>query len=112
MMEGCMIRFGSKLVVVLSLVAPSLAMAQEGDQPVVSRGQGWSLYSGQTVGGGADVVAGQIGWPGLSLTYLHGATDRFDLGVKLTPINYGFEGITQRVYPGIKIQGVARLELT
>lgn len=107
-----MSRWFVKWVCVVSLVLPTAAFAQvDGDQPVVSRGQGWSLYSGQTVGSGADVVSGQVGWPGLSLQYLHGATSRFDLGVKLTPINYGFEGITNRVMPGIKIQAVARLGL-
>lgn len=109
-----MVRSMSRVVVLLSAVLPAVVFAQsvDLDQPVVvSRGQGWSLYSGQTVGNDANVIAAQLGWPGLSAEYLHGATSRFDIGAKLTPINYGFEGIVTRVIPGIKVQAVARLGL-
>lgn len=102
-----------RLVVAFAVVLPATVVAQdiEADPPVVSRGQGWSLYSGQTVGAGSNVVAAQIGWPGLSLSYLHGAADTFDIGVRLTPLNYGVEGQIRQTRIGMKLQMVARLQL-
>jgi hypothetical protein len=107
-----MFRLVKKVVCGLALVAtPALAQISVSD-PVVSRGgQGWSLYSGQTVGTGSNVVAGQLGWPGLWLTYLHGATNQLDFGARFTAINYGFESRTSEVAPGMKLQLVARLGL-
>ncbi len=102
------------IVVALSVLsAASAARAQEaGSPPVVSRaGQGWSLHSGQTVGAGNNVIGAQVGWPGLSATFLHGATREFDLGVRFTPLNWGFESRVRDTFLGIKIQGVARLQL-
>jgi len=95
----------SGLVVGMLLVSGA-AMAQEG----YSRGQGWSVLSGQTVGQGATVLDGQLGWPGISLGLLHGATSRFDIGGKFS-FNYGREGIVTSVVPGIKLQAWMRLML-
>ena len=39
------------------------------------RGQGWSVLSGQTVGQGNTAFVGQVGWPGLSASLLHGGTE-------------------------------------
>jgi hypothetical protein len=101
---------GALLVFVLGVTAASAQDISASD-PVISRGgQGWSLHSGQTVGAGATVGGAQIGWPGLSATLLHGATSEFDVGVRLTPLNYGFEGRVQDTHVGIKLQGVARLQ--
>jgi hypothetical protein len=108
-----MFRFVTKAVCGLALVTTP-AMAQiSASNPVITRGgQGWSLYSGQTVGAGSNVVAGQLGWPGLWLTYLHGTTDQLDFGARLTAINYGFESrLGDDLAPGMKLQLVARLGL-
>lgn len=106
-------RFISKWVLVGVLALPSLAAAQDvsTEAPIVTRGQGWSAHSGQTVGDGVNVVTGQIGWPGISASFLHGATNRLDVGVRLTPLNYGFEGRIRNVFLGLKLQGVVRLGL-
>ncbi len=98
---------------VLALFAGGAASAQtiQSSEPVVSRGgQGWSLHSGQTVGAGNTVVGGQVGWPGISATLLHGVTREFDIGARLTPLQYGFEGRVREQFLGIKLQGVARLQ--
>lgn len=79
-------------------------------EPVISRGQGWSVLSGQTVGSGATVIVGQLGWPGISATLLHGATDKLDVGARLG-LNYGREGIITDVVSGIRAQLVVRLKL-
>jgi hypothetical protein len=91
------------------VLASTAALAQEA-QPSYGRGQGWSVLAGDTVGAGSNAFVGQIGWPGLSLGLLHGATSRFDIGGKFT-FNYGQEGIVQIVEPGIKLQAWVRLQL-
>jgi len=96
----------SGLLLGMLLVSGS-ALAQEGSY---GRGQGWSVLSGQTVGQGRNTLVGQVGWPGLSLGLLHGATQRFDIGGKLS-FNYGREGIVTRVVPGLKLQAWMRLML-
>ncbi|MGZ3458853.1 MAG: hypothetical protein ACXU86_10175 [Archangium sp.] len=91
------------------LLVSSAAVAQ--DQGVsYGHGQGWSVLSGQTVGQGGTVLTGQVGWPGISLGLLHGATSRFDIGGKLS-FNYGREGIVTSVVPGLKLQAWVRLML-
>ncbi|KFA93970.1 hypothetical protein [Archangium violaceum] len=90
------------------LLVSGAALAQE-EGATYSRGQGWSVLSGQTLGSGT-AVTGQVGWPGLSLGLLHGATSRFDIGGKFT-FNYGHEGIITSVVPGLKLQGWMRLML-
>jgi hypothetical protein len=80
---------------------PGLASAQ---------GQGWSVLSGKTVGTGTNVFHGEIGWPGLSGTLLHGVNSNFDLGGKFT-FNYGFEGATSDINPGFKLQGALHFQV-
>ncbi|MBM7114192.1 hypothetical protein [Archangium primigenium] len=93
-------------VVLGLLLVSGSALAQEGGY----RGQGWSVLSGQTVGQGRNTLVGQLGWPGLSLGLLHGATPRFDIGGKLS-FNYGYEGIVTSVVPGLKLQAWMKLAL-
>ncbi|WNG34593.1 hypothetical protein F0U61_13785 [Archangium violaceum] len=92
---------------VLVLLVSGVAVAQEASY---GRGQGWSVLSGQTVGQGGTALVGQVGWPGLSLGLLHGATSKFDIGGKLS-FNYGREGIVTSVVPGLKLQAWVRLML-
>ncbi|QRK04054.1 hypothetical protein JQX13_27655 [Archangium violaceum] len=94
------------LLVVVLLVSGA-AVAQDVSY---GRGQGWSVLSGQTVGQGGTALVGQVGWPGLSLGLLHGATSKFDIGGKLS-FNYGREGIVTSVVPGLKLQAWVRLML-
>ncbi|HYO52006.1 hypothetical protein [Archangium sp.] len=91
------------------LLVSSAAMAQD-EGVSYGRGQGWSVLSGQTMGQGGTAFVGQVGWPGVSLGLLHGATSRFDVGGKLT-FNYGYEGIVTSVVPGLKLQAWLRLML-
>jgi hypothetical protein len=88
----------------------SVAMAQDEGQVSYGRGQGWSVLSGQTMGQGGTAFVGQVGWPGISLGLLHGATSKFDIGGKFT-FNYGREGIVTSVVPGLKLQAWVRLML-
>jgi hypothetical protein len=90
-------------------LASTAALAQS-EQVSYGRGQGWSLLAGDTVGAGQNVLSAQIGWPGVSVGLLHGATPKFDIGGKFT-FNWGQEGIVQIVEPGIKLQAWVRLML-
>jgi hypothetical protein len=95
--------------VLCCVLASSAALAQE-EGVSYGRGQGWSVLGGDTVGANNTVFSGQIGWPGISLGLLHGATPKLDLGGKFT-FNYGQEGIVEIVEPGLKLQAWVRLML-
>lgn len=69
----------------------------------------YSVLSGRTVGNDNTVLHGQVGWPGISATILHGVSPVLDLG-GLFAFNYGIEGTTT-VAPGIKLAGLARFNL-
>ena len=54
----------------------------------------WSVDSAYTVGAGANVFAGAVGYPGLDLRLLHGLDATTDVNAHVG-INYAFEGITR-----------------
>ena len=43
----------------------------------------WSVATGETVSTDRDAIGLQAGWPGLSFTWLHGLSDRSDVGARL-----------------------------
>jgi hypothetical protein len=71
---------------------------------VAAAGQGWSVVTGETVGGGATSVHLQAAWPGLSVSVIHGSSPGLDIGGIFT-YNYNYEGDVSASYPGIKLQG-------
>ena len=71
---------------------------------VAAGGHGWSVVTGETVGGGATSLHLQAAWPGLSISLLHGSNPRFDFGGVFT-FNYNYEGDVRASYRGIKLQG-------
>lgn len=90
------------LMVALAL-APSLVFAQEGAGPA------WSVGGGKTTGTGANVIAGELGWPGLEGKYLHGMTDQMDLGARFAFLYGTPTGVN--VWPAITFGGVLRAGL-
>ncbi|HYV65522.1 MAG TPA: hypothetical protein VE964_04720 [Myxococcales bacterium] len=70
----------------------------------------WSATSGQTVGSGNNLLQGEIGWPGFSLTYLHGADERTDYGARVN-FNYGFMNTTNNL-TGVDLQVPIRYRMT
>ncbi len=104
--------FASKLVGLIAVLSTGAASAQdvEVSEPTITRGQAWSVYSGYTLGEGNTVLAGQVGWPGISATLLHGVTSKLDIGGRFG-FNYGVEGMVREVQPGIRLQGVLRVNL-
>jgi hypothetical protein len=96
---------------VLTLAVPSVALAQRGGGVSASsyyRSGGWSVITGRTVGANQNALDISAGWPGISIGFLHGASDRFDIGGSFT-FNYGFEGDPSTIAPGIKPQLLMRL---
>jgi hypothetical protein len=75
-----------------------------------AQGQGWSYLSGETVGAGANVLEGEMGFPGIGFAFDHGVSEAFDLGAELH-LNYGFEGSTADLLPGLKAQALVRVRL-
>jgi hypothetical protein len=43
----------------------------------------WSVVTGETVSPDRDAISFQMGWPGLTFGYLHGVSDRSDIGFKI-----------------------------
>jgi hypothetical protein len=82
-------------VVGVLVLAPCQAMA--------AGAQGWSVVTGETIGGGATSVHVQAAWPGLSVSVLHGFSPGLDFGGVFT-VNYKYEGDVSASYPGIKLQ--------
>jgi len=70
--------------------------------------RGWML-AGTTLGIGKNSFAVQLGWPGIGLSFLHGAAERLDVGVEFG-FAYGLEGVPA-VSPGLRLNAVARLHL-
>lgn len=95
-------------VVSLAILTP--AWADRMSTTTGGRGQGWSVLSGQTVGDGQNAFTAEAGFPGIDIGYLHGITNRIDLGLKFT-FNYSYEGLTNLFVPGTKLQANARFSL-
>jgi hypothetical protein len=104
-MRNGMKRTGWAVLWALVMVSGGVAQAE-----TFGRGQGWSTLSGETVGAEQNVFMGQVGWPGIALTFLHGASNNVDLGGRFS-FNYGEEGVVTNVVPGVKIQAVFRVKL-
>ena len=91
--------------------APAKPAAETPAKPAAetpSNDRSW-LLGGTTLGIGKNSFAAELGWPGISLTFLHGAAERLDVGINFA-FNYGLEGVTV-VTPGLKLDIVARLHL-
>jgi len=53
----------------------------------------WSIVTGETVSPDRDAIAFEVGWPGVSFSYLHGMSDRTDAGIRLDLL-YSYENTT------------------
>ena len=63
---------------------PFVAAAAE-PAPVSAGAPGhWSVATGETVSPERDAIAFEMGWPGLAFAYLHGLSDRSDVGFKIS----------------------------
>lgn len=69
-----------------------------------------SAFGGEPLPQGASIFHGQFGWPGLWLTFLHGASSRLSLGGRFS-FDYGFESQLGNIDLGVKFQALVRLGL-
>ncbi len=88
-------RLGVVWTAVLSTCLAGAARAQTGSEVATpaTGSQRWSVQSANTVGAGANVIAGQVGYPGLDLQLIHGLDSTTDVNARIN-LNYAFEGIT------------------
>lgn len=86
---------------VLSAAAPSVALAQRSQV---------SAFGGNPLPQGASLLHAQFGWPGISVTFLTGASPKGSFGGRFT-FNYGQEGLVSSINLGLKFQGLVRLGL-
>lgn len=100
----------TKLLFVVSSLMSVSVFAQDGVS-AVSGTRGTSVVSARTVGAGANVIHAEIGYPALSGTFLHGASDDFDIGGKLS-LGYGGFGGFGFGGVGITAQAVLRFHLS
>jgi hypothetical protein len=57
----------------------------------------WSIVTAETVSPDRDAIAFEAGWPGLSVSYLHGTSDRSDVGIRFDLL-YGYENTTDTAF--------------
>lgn len=75
---------------------PSVVLAAD---PAVAPGapSHWSVAAGETVSPDRDAISFELGWPGLIFGYLHGLSDRSDVGFKIGLL-YGFENTNNTAF--------------
>src|SRR5919202_1911053 len=88
-------------LVAASLLSASAALAdpEAATVPASQRGAAghWSIVSGETVSPDRDAIAGAVGWPGISFSYLRGTSDRSDVGIRFDLL-YGYENTTDTAF--------------
>ena len=69
----------------VALFSFSFAAAAVEPAPVAAGAPGhWSVATGETVSPDRDAISFEMGWPGLAFGYLHGLSDRSDVGFKIS----------------------------
>jgi|SRR5690242_18391241 len=87
-----MIRTGA-VVFALALTASAAHAAAPGSLAAGAPGH-WSVATGETVSPNADAFRFDLGWPGISFTYLHGLSERSDMGLQFDLL-YGWENTSR-----------------
>ena len=84
-----------------SLLSASAALADAEALPLPPPQRGmpghWSIVTGETVSPERDAIAGEVGWPGFSFSYLHGTSDRSDVGIRFDLL-YARENTTDTAF--------------
>jgi hypothetical protein len=94
MTRTCALIFAALLLA--STTAAAQASAAATGTPPGAPGH-WSIVTGETVSPDRDAIAFELGWPGISFSYLHGTSDRSDVGIKFDLL-YGFENTTDTAF--------------
>jgi len=91
-----------RLALVAAFALSSTALAQRGSQ--------FSVFGGDPLPTGSSLLHAQFGWPGISATFLTGATQKASFGGRFT-FAYGREGQVGGILLGLKFQALVRLGL-
>jgi len=84
----------TRVLIAAALFAAAPAFGQSAAPAAATASTGhWSIVTGETVSPDRDAIALEAGWPGISFSYLHGTSDRSDVGLKLDLL-YGYENTT------------------
>jgi len=100
----------------LAAVPVSAGAADAPDTPItasapeIRQGQGWSLLGGSTSGDGANVLAVNVGFPSVAVSFFRGVTSIQDFGLRIA-FNYGYERLVTAIFPGLRAEGLMRLRL-
>ena len=94
-----------------ALVGMLISAAVVADEPAaVEQGQAWSVVGGRTVGERRGAFEFGVGFPAVSVGYLRGVAPRFDVGGRVSFV-YAQEGMVRSIVPGLKLQGLLKLQL-
>lgn len=79
------------------VLSASAAFAAETPPIAPLTGRHWSVATGETVSPDRDAISFELGWPGVTFGYLHGLSDRSDLGFKIDLL-YSLENTNTSVF--------------
>ena len=83
---------------IAAILLPALAApAQTVPTPPPGAPGHWSVNTGETVSPERDAIALEAGFPGISFSYLHGLSDRTDVGARFDLL-YAFENTTDSAF--------------
>ncbi|HEY4884522.1 MAG TPA: hypothetical protein VII08_12890 [Myxococcales bacterium] len=83
---------------IVAILLPAWTAAAQTAPAVATGAPGhWSLVTGETVSPDRDAIGFELGWPGISFSYLHGTSDRTDVGARFNLL-YGFENTTHTAF--------------
>ena len=88
-----MTRTRALIAATLFAAAPAFAQSLPSPASPAVAPNHWSVVTGETVSPDRDAIAFELGWPGISFSYLRGTSDRSDVGLKLDLL-YGDENTT------------------
>lgn len=105
-------------VVMLAVLAPLMASAQESSEGVAeeapsssSSGQSWSAVGAHTAGRGQNQLEGSVGFPGAAAQYARGLLDELDVGARVS-INYGVLGLTNHsLWANVGLQALVKYRI-
>lgn len=71
-------------------------------------GQPWGVVTARTLAPGANLLVGEVGFPAVSVSYLHGLRSGLNLGGRVG-FAWGVEGLLGSVVPGARAQFLLKL---
>src|ERR1700737_2275999 len=83
---------------IVAILLPAWTAAAQTAPAVATGAPGhWTLVTGETVSPDRDAIGFELGWPGISFSYLHGTSDRTDVGARFNLV-FRFENTTHTAF--------------